>query len=102
MAGVLGLGGRNPLPDRKSLQTEDFERSWNLQRVPVSLHGSDFTTSSRANSAVPSSKRLRETLERLASLEERAFATEFLAPMIRGGMVQVRIAGVVCRLRVEP
>ena len=55
-----------------------------------------------ANSAVPSSKRLRETLERLAAAEERAFATEFLAPMLRGGVVQVRIAGVVCRLKVQP
>jgi len=51
---------------------------------------------------VPSSKRLRETLERLAAAEERAFATEFLAPMLRGGVVQVRMAGVVCRLKVQP
>jgi len=51
---------------------------------------------------VPSLERLRETLERLAAAEERAFATEFLAPMLRGGVVQVRIAGVVCRLKVQP
>ena len=49
-----------------------------------------------------SSKRLRETLDRLAAAEERAFAREFLAPMLHGGVVQVRIAGVVCRLRVSP
>jgi len=41
-------------------------------------------------------------LERLAAAEERAFAAEFLAPMLRGGVVQVRIAGVVCRLTVQP
>ncbi len=46
--------------------------------------------------------RLDEILERLAAAEERAFAAEFLAPMLRGGTVQVRIAGVVCRLRVSP
>jgi hypothetical protein len=46
--------------------------------------------------------RLDEILERLAAAEERAFAAEFLAPMLRGGTVQVRIAGVVCRLAVSP
>ena len=49
-----------------------------------------------------SSKRLRETLDRLAATEERAFASEFLAPMLRGNVVLVRIAGVVCRLQVTP
>jgi hypothetical protein len=51
---------------------------------------------------VAASKRIRETLNRLAAAEERAFASEFLAPMLRGGVVQVRIAGVVCRLMVRP
>jgi hypothetical protein len=46
--------------------------------------------------------RLDEILERLAAAEERAFAAEFLAPILRGGTVQVRIAGVVCRLTVRP
>ena len=46
--------------------------------------------------------RLDEILERLAAAEERAFAAEFLAPMLRGGTVQVRIAGVVCRPPGEP
>jgi hypothetical protein len=45
---------------------------------------------------------LHEVLEALAAAEERAFAAEFLAPMIRRGTVQVRIAGIVCRLRVSP
>ena len=49
-----------------------------------------------------SKKRLREILKRLAAAEERAFAGEFLAPMLRGGVVQVRIAGVICRLKVQP
>ena len=48
------------------------------------------------------SKRIRETLERLAKAEEQAFASEFLAPAIPGGVVQIRIAGVVCRLKIEP
>ena len=47
-------------------------------------------------------KRLHDLLEALAAAEERAFAAEFLAPMTRGGTVQVRIAGIVCRLRVSP
>jgi hypothetical protein len=51
---------------------------------------------------VAASKRLRETLDRLAAEEQRALAGEFLAPMLRGGTVHVRIAGVVCRLRVRP
>ena len=45
---------------------------------------------------------MRETLERLAKAEEQAFAGEFLAPAIPGGVVQIRIAGVVCRLKIEP
>jgi hypothetical protein len=47
-------------------------------------------------------ERLHQALVRLAQAEERAFATEFLAPMLRGGIVQVRIAGVICRLMVSP
>ncbi len=47
-------------------------------------------------------KRFLETLDRLAAVEDRALASEFLAPMLRGRVVQVRIAGVVCRLRVSP
>jgi hypothetical protein len=46
-------------------------------------------------------KRVEEALDRLAAAEERAFASEFLAPMLRGGVVQVRIAGVICRLKVH-
>jgi hypothetical protein len=51
---------------------------------------------------VANKKRLHEALERLAAAEKRALASEFLAPMLRGGTVQVRIEGVVCRLRVTP
>jgi hypothetical protein len=47
-------------------------------------------------------KSLGETLERLAAAEHRALACEFLSPMLRGSVVQVRIAGVVCRLKVTP
>jgi hypothetical protein len=45
-------------------------------------------------------KRFGDVLDRLAAAEERAFAAEFLAPLLRGGVVQVRIAGVICRLKV--
>jgi hypothetical protein len=41
-------------------------------------------------------------LERLAAAEERSFTTEFLAPMVKGGVVQISIAGVLCRLKVQP
>ena len=46
-------------------------------------------------------ERFKETLDRLAAAEESAFAAEFLAPMLRGGVVQVRIAGVVCRFKLD-
>jgi hypothetical protein len=49
-----------------------------------------------------SSKRFQDILNRLAAEEERFLAQEFLAPMLRRGQVQVRIAGVTCRLKVEP
>lgn len=50
----------------------------------------------------PARKRLSEVLDALAAAEERAFSAELLAPMIRRGTVQVRIEGIVCRLRVTP
>ncbi len=39
---------------------------------------------------------------RLAAAEERFLGEEFLAPVPRGGVVHVRLAGVVCKLAVEP
>lgn len=50
--------------------------------------------------AIP--RHLHEALGRLAAAEERFLHGDFLAPMPRGGRVRVRIAGVVCALRVEP
>jgi hypothetical protein len=47
-------------------------------------------------------KRLDDILNQFAAAEERFLTSEFLAPVLRGGQVQVRIAGVVCRLKVEP
>jgi hypothetical protein len=58
--------------------------------------------SPRGFSFVAKSKHLDDVLNRLAKAEERFLASEFLAPVPRGGRVQVRIAGVVCTLRVEP
>src|SRR5262249_51932533 len=47
------------------------------------------------------SNRLSEALDRLAAAEEQFFAREFLAPVVRGGAVRVRIAGVLCKLQVQ-
>jgi hypothetical protein len=46
--------------------------------------------------------RLDDLLNRLAAAEEAFLANEFLAPRLRGSPVQVRVAGVVCQLKVEP
>lgn len=47
-------------------------------------------------------RRIPDALARLATTEEAFLHAEFLAPVLRGQGVQVRIAGVRCRLRVEP
>jgi hypothetical protein len=41
-------------------------------------------------------------LSRLAAEEDQFLAREFLAPAVSGGVVRVRIAGVVCNIRIEP
>lgn len=43
-----------------------------------------------------------DTLDRLAQAEREFLRAEFLAPVLRGRGVSVRIAGVRCTLRVEP
>jgi hypothetical protein len=43
----------------------------------------------------------KETFNRLAAAEASALAGEFLAPVVRGGSVHVRIAGVVCRFKLD-
>jgi hypothetical protein len=48
------------------------------------------------------SNRVTDALSRLAAAEERFLTCEFLAPVIRGGQVQMRIAGVICSLRIQP
>jgi hypothetical protein len=48
-----------------------------------------------------SSRRVRDLLKQLAAAEERFFASDFLAPAVRGGTVHVRIAGIICRFRVD-
>ncbi len=45
---------------------------------------------------------LSETLNRLEAAEQRFLAEEFLAPVVQGGEVLVRMEGVVCRLQVRP
>lgn len=54
------------------------------------------------------SKRSREKpdveklLSRFAEQEDEFLRREFLAPALRGGTVRVRLAGVVCSIRIEP
>jgi hypothetical protein len=48
------------------------------------------------------STHLTDALDRLAAAEDRFLACEFLAPVLRGGKVQVRIAGVICTLSIRP
>jgi hypothetical protein len=48
------------------------------------------------------SDHLTDAFRRLAAAEDRFLASEFLTPVIRGGKVQVRIAGVICTLSVRP
>jgi hypothetical protein len=47
-------------------------------------------------------KPILDVLGRLAAAEEAFVKNEFLAPMVEGGQVHVRIAGVVCRFRSTP
>jgi hypothetical protein len=47
------------------------------------------------------SRHIHDLLNRLAAAEERFLQSDFLAPALRGGVVHVRIAGIVCRLKVE-
>jgi hypothetical protein len=46
-------------------------------------------------------RRVRDLLDQLAAAEANFLHAEFLAPALRDGVVHVRVAGVVCRLRVE-
>src|SRR6516225_10336057 len=46
-------------------------------------------------------RRVHDLLDRLAGAEDRFLRSEFLAPALPGGVVQVRIEGVVCRLRLD-
>jgi hypothetical protein len=43
-----------------------------------------------------------DAFDRLAAAEDKFLASEFLAPVVSGGQVQVRIAGVICSLRMQP
>jgi hypothetical protein len=45
---------------------------------------------------------INDALARLAAAEQQFLNSDFLAPVIAGGEVQVRIAGVVCKLRIQP
>jgi hypothetical protein len=45
---------------------------------------------------------VNELLNRLGRQEQEFLHREFLAPALRGGVVRVRIAGVICAIRTEP
>jgi hypothetical protein len=47
------------------------------------------------------SRHVHDLLNRLAAAEDRFLAGDFLAPALRAGIVHVRIAGIVCRFKVE-
>ena len=53
---------------------------------------------------MPRNRRIHDALDHLAAEEQKFLDAEFLAPVVRGGggHVQVRIAGVVCDMRVSP
>jgi hypothetical protein len=56
-----------------------------------------------ARSRQPSDKPdVSKLLERLAAAENEFLHQEFLAPALRGGIVRVRIGGVLCRIRIQP
>jgi hypothetical protein len=46
-------------------------------------------------------RRVDELLDRFAAAEERFRHSEFLAPALPGGIVHVRLEGVICRLRLD-
>jgi hypothetical protein len=47
-------------------------------------------------------KPIHDVLDRLAAAEHDFLRSQFLAPMVRGGRANVRIAGVVCAMAVTP
>jgi hypothetical protein len=47
-------------------------------------------------------KKIHDALDRLAAEERKFLGAEFFAPVLRGGRVGVRIAGIVCQMRVTP
>src|SRR5262249_40613934 len=47
-------------------------------------------------------KHLNDALARLAAAEDQFLQREFLAPVVRGAPVQVRIAGIICSLEIQP
>jgi hypothetical protein len=51
---------------------------------------------------VAKANRTRDAMRRLAAAEDRFLQREFLAPIVRGREVRVRIEGVICRLRTQP
>jgi hypothetical protein len=55
-----------------------------------------------ASKRKPGKPDIHATIERLAAEEQKFLDQEFLAPVVREGIVRVRMGGVECRLQIEP
>jgi hypothetical protein len=51
---------------------------------------------------MPRGKPIHRLIDELAAAEDKFLAGEFLAPAMPGGQVVVRVAGILCRLAIEP
>jgi hypothetical protein len=51
---------------------------------------------------MPTFRRISDILHRLAEAEQHFVGSDLLAPVLLGGQVQVRLAGVLCKLKVQP
>lgn len=50
----------------------------------------------------PGKRDVESMIDRLAAEEQQFFQQEFLAPSVQGGVVRVRMGGVLCELQIEP
>jgi hypothetical protein len=64
--------------------------------------GCVFPAAVLESAIMPKPDDLIDAMRRLAAAEQRFLASEFLAPAVRGGTVQVRIAGIICKLKIRP
>jgi hypothetical protein len=48
------------------------------------------------------SRDLNAALERMAAAEDQFLANEFLAPVVRSAQIQIRVAGILCKMHIQP